>query len=217
MYGLVLKDLINLTKSVRLYFIVILLYGAMSFVQKDTSFFSVMFIFLFGILTLTSYSYDDLAKWDSYALTMPIDKKDIVRGKYLLLFVLTIIGTIFSMVGCMVLTFLLQSGKLMEGLAVCAAGAAVTLLFYSISLPLITKLGVEKARLICVAVYVLPAFGGAMIVRALKASNIVIPDQLIKIGLYVLDHVYVFVPIILLVLIAISYSISVKIYTKKEF
>ena len=48
------------------------------------------------MITITSFSYDALAKWDRYALSLPLTRKDIVAGKYLLSIILCLLATILS-------------------------------------------------------------------------------------------------------------------------
>jgi hypothetical protein len=104
-----------------------------------------------------------------------------------------------------------------EGIQTCAGGAAVVILFYCITIPIITKLGVEKARLLFFAVYIIPIFTVVFMGKAVKDGNLKIPDSLIRIGKVFMDNIYVIVPLVIILALGISYMISINIYRKKEF
>ena len=141
MRGLLLKDLVNLKKQVGLYIILIIIYGGMSIMQKDISFFGGMACIFATMLTITALSYDEKANWDKYALTMPISRFDIVIGKYLLgLITLTI-----AMIITLVLAQIIEVG--VEAFTLCFMLFGFGMLILSIILPILFKFGVEKGRM----------------------------------------------------------------------
>jgi hypothetical protein len=217
MKGLILKDFINLKRNIKIMAALTVLYAFMSFAQEDATFFSTIFTMLFAILMINTYSLDEAAKWDSYALTMPILKDDIVKGKYLMMLLLTLIGSLFSAVILVLLNIIMKAEVIFRGIEVCAVGAAVVILFYSITLPFITKLGVEKARFVFFAVYLVPFFVAYMLKKQLSEGNISIPEKLLGLSTMIMDNIYVIAPLVLVVALGISYMISIKIYRKKEF
>jgi hypothetical protein len=217
MKGLIIKDFINLKKNLRIMLVLTLVYGFMAFMQGDASFFSTIFTMLFAILLLSTYSYDEMSKWEGFALTMPFKRDCIVQGKYLTMLLLTLMGSAFSAIFSLVLNVVLKKSDLLEGLKVIGAGAAVVILFYSIVIPFITKLGVEKARYIFFVVYLIPFVLGYMINKQLKNGGIRIPEELLRIGNIIGENVYVIVPLVLIAALGISYTISINIYQKKEF
>jgi hypothetical protein len=217
MRGLLLKDFINLKKNVRIFGALTVLYGFMAFNTEDASFFSTIYTMLFAILTLSLYSYDDLAKWDNFALTMPITKDNVVQGKYLMMLLLTLIGAAFSSLFSLLMYLIKGGDMLIGGIQSCGIGAAVVILFYSITLPFITKLGVEKARLIFFAVYMVPFIIAFMANKAIAAGTLKLPGQLVSMLHTALQYVYIIAPVVVLIALGISYTISVRIYRKKEF
>ncbi len=217
MIGLMMKDFVNLKKNIKIFALVTLLYGFMAFTSEDASFFSSIFTMLIAILTLSTYSYDEIAKWDVYALTMPVSREDIVRGKYAIMISLTLIGSAVSTVFTVILNFVLKNRELTAGVTSSWIGAAIIVLFYSISLPFITKLGVEKARMIFFAIYIIPFVIFYLLSKAVKEGNLTIPERLIDIGRRLMDNAYLLLPLFLLFALALSYTVSVQIYRKKEF
>lgn len=217
MKGLILKDFLNLKKNFRIFAVLALIYGVMSFSSGDPSFFSTIFTMLFAILTLSTYSYDELAKWDGYALTMPVSKDNIVQEKYIMMLLLTMIGFTLSLVFSLVLNYIKGYDHYLQGLINCAVAAAIVILFYSITLPFITKLGVEKARLIFFAVYIIP-FMLIMLLKKLSKNDIhEIPKELIDLFYFIQDNIAIILPIVVIVSLGISYLVSHRIYSKKEF
>lgn len=217
MIGLVLKDLINLKRFVKIFGIYILVYGFMAFTQKEASLFTSIFTILLSILTLSSYSYDEAAKWDVYALTMPVTREDIVRGKYVLMLLLATLGYVFSTIFTIVLNYMLGVENLFLGVESSFIAASVIVFFYSIILPLITKLGVEKARIIFFAVYMIPVGIGYLIKNVVNAGRVHIPNRLIEVSKLAFQYRRILIPVVLLVSLWISYRIAVRIYRKKEF
>ena len=57
-----IKDFVNLKKNIKIFAVVTLLYGFMAFTSEDASFFSSIFTMLIAVLTLSAYSYDEIAK-----------------------------------------------------------------------------------------------------------------------------------------------------------
>ena len=87
MKGLLIKDFLLLRsygKSLLLMFLLFLIIGATSgpaFIVGIVMIESVM-------LAVSTFSYDDMAKWNSYMLAMPVSRKTAVREKYALAFLL---------------------------------------------------------------------------------------------------------------------------------
>ena len=91
------------------------------------------------------------------------------------------------------------------------------IIFYSFSIPFITKVGVEKSRYMVDAIYVIPFIVGTGIFKLLKERYPDPPEILVDMGMFLVRNIYILVPIIVLASLWISYRISVKIYRKKEF
>jgi hypothetical protein len=217
MMGLLLKDFINLKKSIKLFVICGLLYGVMAYTSGDPTFFSTVIAVIFSILTLSLYSYDEMAKWDGYALTMPISKENMVQGKYLMMLLLTGIGAVAGILFSLVYFLLVGGDTPMKGIISCGVSAAVIILFYSITLPFITKLGVEKARIIFFAVYIIPFLIFFLVNKEIEKGTFTLPANLQNLINFSVKNAYILLPLIAITAIGISYLISIQIYKKKEF
>lgn len=217
MKGLILKDFINLKKNARIFGTMTVLYAVMAMFSNDANFFGSIFMMLIAILTLSLYSYDELARWDSFALTMPISRDDIVQGKYIMMLLLTIIGAAYSSIFTVIINIIVKADSVFNGFSSISVGAAIVIFFYSVTLPFITKLGVEKARLIFFAIYIIPFIAVISLKRLINDGSLVITEDMIRMAKFFMNNVYLIVPLVDLVAIGISYWISVSIFRKKEF
>lgn len=217
MKGLILKDIIILKKNVKIMFAAAAFYAVMSFTQGDPSFFSSLFTLLFAILILTTYSLDEYAKWDGYGITLPVTREDIIKSKYALVVIVAFLGMILSSVFIMGYNVFTKQESILAGVEGAVAGAAIVLAFYSIILPIITKLGVEKTRLVMIVICVVPLLIGSFIKKSIEQSSITVPASIIHLWNTITDHIYLFAPLVLIIVMGISYNISVQIYKKKEF
>lgn len=217
MKGLILKDIINLKKNFKIFGLLIMFYILMSFSMNNSSYFGSMFTLVFAMLIMSTYSYDEMAKWDGYALTMPISRENVIQGKYAVMLLLTAVGFMISSVVLFALNMIMKADNIYDGIQISGVGAALVILFYSITIPFITKLGIEKARYIFFIVYLIPFFIGTYVFRVIKERYPEPPETLVKFAKLLLDNIYIIAPLFVLLALIISYQISIKIYQKKEF
>ncbi len=217
MKGLILKDFINLKKNFRIFGILSLLYIFMAYVMKDAGFFSSIVTMLFAILTLSLFSYDDMAKWDIYALTMPVTKDSMVSSKYIMLLLLTLLGTVFSSIISIIMNIALKSDNILVSIPNSLIGAFIVIMLYAVVLPFIIKLGVEKARMVFFVVMIIPFVIVSVLQGFIKDGFQEVPKQLVTAFDFLSRFSGIILPAIAILVLYISYSISVEIYRKKEF
>lgn len=209
MLGLILKDLYNLKsygKTICLSLAFFILIGTMS--DDSAIFISGMCSMLFIMLSVYSFSYDSISKWDHYAQSLPISKQEIVLSKYLLAIILCVIGSAISL--CIAIIVLkikpidgygLTPQLITTGLLLC-----IVVCLLSILIPFIFKFGIEKARIIFISIFA--AFAAS--IGVLQSTGIPKPseDTLILLG-----KLFPFVTIAIFIL---SYFLSSHIYQNKE-
>lgn len=217
MLGLLIKDFINLKKSAKIFGLVTILYAFFAIASEELSFFTSISIMLFAILTMNVFSHDEVAKWDSYALTMPVSRDNIVQSKYIMTLFLSLAGLVYSISFTLIINVYLKSEMVRDHIVSSLIGTAIVLLFFSIIIPVITKIGMEKARLILVLVYMIPFAISYFYKTALDKGNVAVPESILRIVTICVDNAYIILPVFLLLAIAISYYISLRIYRKKEF
>ncbi len=212
MKGLLLKDIYNLKRLGKQYAVICAGMLIWSAFMKNYSFFSMM-IMLNGIMSvISSFSFDEAAHFEKYALTLPVTRRELVQAKYILL--LTFLGGSFLIgtAGSILLNLIIERGitELPEQLISAASVGCLFLLAFSIMIPGVFKLGVEKARMLLVCIYV-GVFGLVWgVIYLLRELGIQISDS---------DASKFFgaAAVVVLVLVFISYRVSIKIVEKKEW
>lgn len=204
MRGLLIKDLLTLKKQGKLLAIMLAFYVVLGLAMKEVAAFGSMVIVVCAMLPVTAMSYDERAGWDKYALSMPVTRRDIVLSKYVL-------GLIFCAVAVLVVAAFgvatrpeQVAGSLAGSLVLGAAG----LIFQSILFPIFFKYGVERGRLLMLAVILLPAGLGILLARMDLGLPAPTP-QMIATAPYLLAAATV-------VCIAVSITVSLHIYRRKE-
>lgn len=221
MYGLLLKELYSLRKS--LCFSWILLVIGLGIPKL---FPTVIVVFIL-ILALTSFSYDEQSHWDRYTNVLPFTRKQIVISKYLFL-----IGQVFAIFfitisflflnhilystdipGSIKLNFLLSSMDIKERLEVIPRHFSYILIMLSILYPIIFKLGAKKSYALVLILAILPF---VIIYFLLAKEQIPLPPTLEAMQT-TLHLINIYAPIVAIICLLLSFFISTKIYEKKAF
>ena len=208
MKSLILKDLMAFQSYVKTLVLLVLFFTIITFSMDDASFLSGMIIIWMAMLSISSFSYDQHAKWDLFAQTLPVTRKQIVQEKYILglLFVsfATVLAIILNSIVMSIKSLPIEWNVLIESSLMIGI---VALVFLSILLPLIYKFGVEKSRMLIIVVVAIPSvifiyFSS----NHLHLLNNVTPQILLAGGI-----------VVVIIVMVISYIISLKIYTAKDF
>lgn len=213
MKGLILKDLLNLKKYVKSLAIIIIFFAVLFISQNNIYALNGVVIILCSMMVITTMGYDNFAKWDKYALTMPVTRRDIVLSKYLLMLILTGIGVILSLLFSFGFGIVKYNLNVLETLEANGLILAVYLIFGSIILPLLYKFGVEKARILMILCFLLPTFVVIVGGKILKHLGISFSGGY---SYYILKYSPIIISIIMILSLVISYIISLKIYCKKD-
>ena len=96
MTGLIIKDFLNLKSSLKTSLLILIPFSFMAYKSQDPIYLMSVFILIISMQSISAISYDNLAKWDIYALTMPISRGKMVISKYILSILLSIISLIIS-------------------------------------------------------------------------------------------------------------------------
>lgn len=211
MSGLILSDILTLKKTAKLYLLVTVLYTAIGVISGG-GVNMISFIIFFGVmLVLVSFSYNDLCHWDRYVNTAPIRRCDVVLSKYLFAFgvlvVTTVLGILFVSAADII-----YGKKPLEDILTLAVVAVIGHIYMMVMLPVLFKFTVDKARIILVAVFLIP-FGVMLIISK------TVPAETIS-RVTALSACAWFVPAAILavaVLTIISFILSLGIYKNKEF
>lgn len=146
MTGLIVKDMMVSKRSLKAYFGIMLFYAVLTFlgvfnISFVTAFVSVMLI----MLPIGAFSYDEAAKWDRYAMALPLGRRAVVGARYLFTLLVTLISLALAALAGVAVSVTGQ-GSLFEVLVTTFTTLAAGLLIADILLPLCYKLGAERAR-----------------------------------------------------------------------
>lgn len=205
MKGLLLKDLFILKKQTKFFFILLVFYIVFGLAVKEISAFCAMVIIMCAMLPMTVMAYDERAKWDQYALSTPASRRDVVLSKYVLGILLCAAAIV------VVLAFGLIGGpqQWKDALEASLTTGAGGLLLLSVLLPVFFRFGVEKGRLIMIALIFLPVVL-SLLLPCLWSDGLVLSERFLILMPYLLGAVAI-------VCLAISFAISLCVYRKKEF
>ena len=202
MKGLLLKDIINLKQQGKIYLLMLGIWMAIGFVNKNGDYFGGIMMMLTVVVPISAIAYDEKAKWDRYALTMPVSRKDIVLSKYILAAVCAVVGAFLSEIVSVIIT-----KKPMESLMTSLLYFSLGLIFASIVLPVIFKFGVEQGRLLMLAVILVPT----ALTMTLSKAGVPLPSE------ETVQRAVTFSPAAAVLLIILSAIVSTRIYRRKEF
>lgn len=211
MKGLALKDFLVLKKYCRNLLFVCVFYIIWGYFMDNMSIIGGMMTLVFSMMVITSFAYDDAAKWEAYALTLPVSRRDLINGKYLLSLCLILAGALFSFAMTAVIVFIKHDPLSFDLILSCLIIVAISVLFQSFSIPMIVKLGAEKARIAMLPIFILPS----LLIFGIIKLNPTMPSE------EILHFLEVFLPwligCVILLLYVISYFVSVRFIEKKEF
>ena len=212
MLGLIKKDLLLLKSNLVYFFVITLIYSLL--IVEGT--FGISFILVLPIIAvimfLSTFSYDDFNKWDAYAITLPILRKNIIKSKYIATLIIilasSLLGLLISLLISVLPNQIFSLDIFIEEFVSAILGAII---FISIMFPLIYKIGIEKAR---ISVFVVVF--GLLIVFNFLGGFIDFSRVLEKLN-SLSDVWFIVIPIITISIIMVSYIITSRIYLKKEF
>ena len=210
MLGLIKKDLLLIKANLKSMIIIFVIYIMLAF--QGT--FDVTFIIpIIGImLFISTFSYDDFNNWNSYAVTLPNGRKNVVRAKYIVSIILMIILAVVAFfIGIGISYIKTNSINLDEIISSLMGTMLSSVIIISLLYPIVFKFGATNGRIILFAVVFGIAGIGTLIARFIDMAPII--NIINKLDNYLL----IVIPIIYIILLGISYLISSKIYQNKEF
>ena len=220
--GLLKKDLYNLY-SYKASLVIILLFCGIAIIGTgQINFGPIIVCVILGMISLATFSYDEIAKSNKFILTFPTSKKEIVKEKYILAIGATILGGIIGILLTIIVANVLnyfRPDNLInidyENLITTTIGGMWGIsLIQAIQIPSIYKWGAEKGR---IQMFVL--FFAIIVVVA--GIGFLISKTAFNIDIETINNFFNQFGLILLILLMIimyfvSYKISCKIYNSKE-
>lgn len=214
MKSLILKDLYNIGHNAKSMLLILLVFAIGLIMASGVESYIISSGVLCSMMIVTTFTFDDHCKWSKYALVMPICKKDIVKAKFIVLIIFCIagicVGTVFGVAGGVAMHKMALS---MEGIVTMLfmgfVGLIVSVIFGSMSIPLVFKYGAEKGRMLLLISFAVPLGICFMVYEILMMLGVKITDQLIF-------TILCASPLIAAIWIYIMYRISCRIFYKQE-
>lgn len=210
MRGLIWNDLYNIGHNAKQMLLIVVIWGFCFYKGASEGSYLLLFSILFGMMTVTTFAFDEKCCWTKYCMILPIEKRDYVLAKYM-------VNIIFSIMGCLTGIVLTAAITIIQGslsgekiLKFAVNGISLALLLGSVFIPLLLKYGAEKARVIMLGVIALPVLLGFLLNRI---TGTFWEDAWMVIsrgGAYTLL-------IFALLVMGITMVISIHIFEKKEF
>lgn len=220
--GLIKKDLYNLSSYKTSLIIVIIFCGIAIIGTGNINFGPIIICTIIGMISLSTFSYDEISKSNKYILTLPTNRKEIIKAKYILAVGSTILGGILGIILTIIIANIMnyvRPEKLIdlnyESLITTTIGGMFGIsLIQAIQIPSIYKWGAEKGRVqMFILVFILIVLVAGVGYLIMKSSfNI----DLAKIENIMQQYGLILLLALMAVMYYISYKVSNKIYSKKE-
>ena len=210
MTGLVKKDLYLSMSMLRSYVLVAAVFAALTaFGIYDVSFFVTYVSIMCIMIPVNLFAYDEQARWDKYAASLPAGRAGVVGARYLFTLLICLSSLVFSLL--LELALSLYSGiqgqarvdLLLSGLFPVTYGCFMN----AVLLPLLFKFGSQKGRIYLIMALGLGVgliFGGLTV---LKEMGISLSE--LSLPLFVL-------PVVVLLALIPSYFLSRRIFFHKD-
>ncbi len=203
MKALILKDLLCLRQQAKSVGLVLLVWLVLSVAMGSGMFFGALGVIYVIMLPMMTLSYDERSKWDSRALTMPVTRAQLVLSRYA---TALLAGLALCALGAVVIAAVDGPEQAANSLGFYLAGA----LMLAVAMPLMLKLGVEKARILVALCYLVP-FLGLLLAEKLGVD---VEEALASLSG---PRPALIAAVIVLAALALSVLISLGIYRRKEF
>ena len=220
--GLIKKDLYNLSSYKTSLIIVIIFCGIAIIGTGNINLGPIIICTIIGMISLSTFSYDEISKSNKYILTLPTNRKEIIKAKYILAVGSTILGGILGIILTIIIANIMNYVRPenlidlnYESLITTTIGGMFGIsLIQAIQIPSIYKWGAEKGRVqmfVLVFILILLVLGiGYLIMKS--SFNI----DLAKIENIMQQYGLILLLALMAVMYYISYKVSNKIYNKKE-
>ena len=217
MTGLIWKDFMVSKRTVKAYLGIMIFYAAMTVmgmfsVTFVTAFVSVILI----MLPISAFAYDEQAKWDRYAMSLPIGRSRVVGARYLFTLLIVLVSLAFALLAGATVA-VTGKGDLMEVLVSALTTLAAGLLIADVLLPLCYKVGPERARPYLYALVFIPALGLFLAYRMGIHIDTSWLDRMAQSSPAAVLGLFSLPLLAALALTFVSYLISCRVATGKEY
>jgi hypothetical protein len=215
MKSLIMKDLYNIGHNTKSMLFILVIYAVIFLPSSGVAGYICMCGILCSMRVITTFSFDDNSKWTRYAMIMPVTKKELVAGKFMVLAIFSATGSLFGLVtgfagGLIMKKISFDLAGIGELLFFALAAFVISLAFGSISIPLVYKFGAERGRVLLVVSFFVPAAIFFGIYQLLVLLGVELTERFESVLLCC-------IPVLALIWCYGMYRISYWIFAKQEF
>ena len=214
MKSLILKDLYNIGHNVKSMLFILVVFAVALIPTSGVAGYIFVCAILCSMMIVTTFSFDDNSKWARYAMIMPVSKKDLVGGKFIVLAIFCLVGSLFGLVvgsiaGLTIKSISFDLAGIGELLFLALTAWVVSIIYGSMSIPLVFKFGAEKGRVLLLISFLFPA----ALCFGIYQLFVILDIELTEHFMFALLCCS---PIIALIWCYVMYQISYRIFTKQE-
>lgn len=216
MTGLMMKDFLVMRKALKSYLFIIVTYAVLAWMDILNYSFIISFIqVMLMVLPISAFAYDEQAKWDRYAMSLPLGRGKVVGARYLFVLLLTLFTTAVGLAGTAVVA-LTGRGEATEMLLTLEVSTTIGLLVPAIILPLSYRLGAERARPYLYAIVFIPTIL-VVVLAKIDAIDFSALNRLDALSPAAILGGASLMPMAGLAALAVSYLISCRVAAGKEY
>lgn len=215
MKSMILKDIYNITHNMRSLALLLVMFVFIMLPQGGASGYIPTSCVLCSMMVITTFSFDNMSKWEKYALVMPITKKDLVAAKFIVLLIFTGFGAVSGLVLGIIGGIILGSfhpadpAEWVTTAAVAGASICAGIFFGSIAIPLLFRFGAEKARILSIVAFLIPVVLGLLVYKLLSMAGVAITDKMVFTGLCI-------APFLVVIWAFVMFRISCRVFAAQE-
>lgn len=204
MKGLIKKDLLVVRSNAKILFIILVALSLLAI--KDNSSDILVIIPIFSIMMFVStFSYDEFNKFNTYVSTLPNGRKEAVKAKYISTFIVILFLLVISFLLALGVGYSNKSLDMSNIISTLVGSVFACVVVVSLLYPLMYKYGAMNGRLIIFGLVIGMSMIGSVLSRMISFDKII--NYFDSLG-----NLFFVITIIIT-----SYFISVKIYKNKEF
>ena len=214
MKSLVMKDLFNIVHNAKSMLFMLGVFTVFLIPSSGVEGYIFVCAILCSMMIVTTFSFDDNSKWTRYAMIMPVSRKELVGGKFIVLAVFCAVGSLFglivgSIVGIITNKIMPDPAGIGMLLVLTLVSLAIALIIGSMAIPLVFKFGAERGRMVLLVSFFIPAGICFGIYQLLAMLGVTLTDQFVFILLCCS-------PLLALAWCYVMYQISYRIFAKQE-
>ena len=210
MVGLMKKDFLLIKANIKSMIIIFIVFFIFAFQGTFDIAFIVPIIGL--MLFISTFSYDDFNNWNSYAVTLPDGRKNVVRAKYVASIILAVaLGTLCLSISMAISYVRTNNINFDDTLSLLMGTILSSVIIISLLYPIMFKYGATNGRIIMFVMIFGIAGIGVMLEKFIDMTFLI--NMINELD----NYMFIAVPVISIILLGISYLISSKIYINKEF